>query len=162
VGELPLTDAAAGPAFGASRARVLDLLQSADHPLGVAEVAAHVGGHPNTARFHLDGWVTAGLAERRVEDSTQPGSPRLVYSAGARDAAAGRRSYQLLATILTGLVAEALPRATQAAVEAGREWGRYLAERPAPSQRVDAADESGACSRSSLTPASRPARQAMT
>ncbi len=140
VSEQPLTDAASGPVLGASRARVLELLRTADGPLGVAQVAERAGLHPNTARFHLDGLTTAGLAERQLEERTQPGRPRMVYLASAQDAAAGQRSYQLLATMLTSLVAGALPHPAQTAVEAGREWGRYLAERPEPFQRVDAAD----------------------
>lgn len=64
----------------------------------------------------------------------------MVYRACTQDVAAGQRSYQLLATMLTSLVAGALPEPERTAVEAGREWGRYLAERPAPFQRVDAAD----------------------
>lgn len=135
-----MTDAASGPVLGASRARVLDLLRAADDPLGVAQIAARTTLHANTARFHLDGLVTAGLAERQVEDRTRPGRPRMVYRASTQDASAGQRSYRLLATMLTSLVAGALPQPEQTAVEAGREWGRYLAERPAPFQRVDAED----------------------
>ncbi len=135
-----LTDTASAPVLGASRSRVLELLRAADAALGVAQLAERAGVHPNTARFHLDGLVTAGLAERQVEERTRPGRPRMVYRASRHDVAAGQRSYQLLATMLTGLVAGALPQPARTAVEAGREWGRYLAERPAPFQRVDAAD----------------------
>lgn len=138
--EQSLTDAASGPVLGASRARVLELLRAADGPLGVAQVAERAGLHPNTARFHLDGLAKAGLAERQIEERTQPGRPRMVYRACVQDVAAGQRSYQLLATMLTSLVAGTLPHPTQTAVEAGQEWGRYLVERPAPFQRVDAAD----------------------
>lgn len=138
--EQPLTDVESGAVLGASRARVLELLRSADGPLGVAQIAESTGLHPNTARFHLDGLVTAGLAERQVEDRTQPGRPRMVYRPSADDLPAGRRSYQLLATMLTSLIAGALPRPAQTAIDAGREWGRYLAERPAPFHQVDAAD----------------------
>lgn len=140
VSEQPLTDATSDPVLGASRARVLDILRAAEDPLGVAHIATRTRLHPNTARFHLDGLVTAGLAVREVEGRTQPGRPRMVYRACAQDVAAGQRSYQLLATMLTSLVAGALPEPVRTAVEAGREWGRYLAERPAPFQRVDAAD----------------------
>lgn len=119
---------------------MLELLRAAEDPLGVAQVAESAGLHPNTARFHLDGLTEAGLAVREVEERTQPGRPRMVYRADAQDAAAGQRSYRLLATMLTSLVAGALPHPTQTAVEAGQEWGRYLAERPAPFQKVDAAD----------------------
>jgi predicted ArsR family transcriptional regulator len=63
-----------------------------------------------------------------------------VYQAKAQDTSAGQRSYQLLATMLTTLVAGELPQPRQAAIAAGQEWGRYLAERPAPFERVDAED----------------------
>lgn len=138
--ERPLTDVTSGPTLGETRARVLDLLRAADDPLGVQQVAAATNLHANTARFHLDNLVETGLAERQVEDRNQPGRPRMVYRAKADDAAAGRRSYQLLATMLTTLVAGRLPEPRQAALAAGREWGRYLAERPTPFERVDAED----------------------
>ena len=138
--ERPLTDVASGTAVGESRARVLDLLRAADQPLGVQQVAAATSLHANTARFHLDNLVEAGLAERHVEDRTQPGRPRMVYRATTPDSSAGQRSYQLLATMLTTLVAGELPQPRQAAIAAGQEWGRYLAERPTPFERVDAED----------------------
>ncbi|RSD11806.1 helix-turn-helix transcriptional regulator [Amycolatopsis eburnea] len=134
--ERPLTDATSRAAPGESRARVLDLLRAAAEPLGVQQVAAAANLHANTARFHLDNLVDTGLAERHVEERTQPGRPRMVYRATVQDA--GQRSYRLLATMLTTLVAGELPQPRQAAITAGREWGRYLAERPAPFERVDA------------------------
>ncbi|GLY42812.1 transcriptional regulator [Amycolatopsis sp. NBRC 101858] len=134
-----MTDAASGPTLGETRARVLRLLRAADEPLGVQQVAAATSLHANTARFHLDNLVESGLADRQVEDRTQPGRPRMVYRATAQDTA-GQRSYQLLATMLTTLVAGELPQPRQAAIAAGREWGRYLAERPTPFERVDAED----------------------
>jgi predicted ArsR family transcriptional regulator len=138
--ERSLTDAGSGAELGESRARVLDLLRAADDPLGVQQVAAETGLHANTARFHLDNLVETGLAERHVEERNQPGRPRMVYQAAAVDTSAGQRSYQLLATMLTTLVAGELPQPRQAAIAAGQEWGRYLAERPAPAERVDAED----------------------
>jgi predicted ArsR family transcriptional regulator len=138
MGELTLTDPGPSPVLGESRSRVLDMLRAAGGPIGVHEVATRTGLHPNTARFHLDGLVDAGLAERQVEDRSQPGRPRTVYNATATDAITGQRSYRLLAEMLTGLVADVLPQPEKAAAEAGRAWGRYLADRPAPSQRVDA------------------------
>jgi predicted ArsR family transcriptional regulator len=103
----------------------------------VPEVAELTGLHVNTARFHLDGLVADGLAERGVEDRATPGRPRILYAASA--AAPGPRSFGLLAEMLTGLVAS-LDGAGPAAVEAGRAWGRHLVERPPPSQRIDADD----------------------
>lgn len=126
--------------LGQSRVRVLELLREAAAPLGVQDVAGQTGLHPNTARFHLDGLVDAGLAERTAEDRAQPGRPRMVYTPVPAEAGAGRRSYRLLAEMLTGVVAGAVPEAARMATDVGREWGRYLTERPAPSQQPDAGE----------------------
>ncbi|MFD2420314.1 helix-turn-helix transcriptional regulator [Amycolatopsis pigmentata] len=138
--EQVLIDPETRPVLGESRARVLEVLRAAGEPVGVQDVADQVGLHSNTARFHLDGLVDAGLAERQVEERSQPGRPRTVYLATATDVPAGQRSYRLLAEMLTGLVADTLPDPGKAAETAGEAWGRYLADRPAPSQRVDAAE----------------------
>ncbi|WP_277068786.1 helix-turn-helix transcriptional regulator [Saccharomonospora viridis] len=138
--EPPLTDAAPGPALGPSRARVLELLRTADGPLTAHRVAQRTELHINTARFHLDGLVEAGLAQRSVEATNRPGRPRMVYRAVSPDASVGPRSYRLLATMLSTLIGKALPEPREAAIAAGREWGRYLAKRPAPFEHVDAED----------------------
>ncbi len=130
-----LVDPPTERAVGTRRGEVLARLREAIGPLSVAEVAECTGLHVNTARFHLDGLVGDGLAERTVEGRDTPGRPRILYTARAQDA--GPRSFGLLAEMLTGLVAS-LDGAGPAAVEAGRAWGRHLVERPAPSQRIDA------------------------
>jgi predicted ArsR family transcriptional regulator len=137
--EEPLTDPSPA-ALGESRSRVLDLLRALNGPAGVQEVAERIGLHSNTARFHLDGLVDAGLAERQKEGQGRPGRPRMVYVATPSDVPAGQRSYRLLAEMLTGLVTEQLPEPGAAAEKAGEAWGRYLAERPTPGQEVDAAE----------------------
>lgn len=137
-GERSLTDPAPAVALGESRARVLELLRAAAGPLGVQDIAARTGLHPNTARFHLDGLVDNGYAERATEGRDQPGRPRAVYRAVADRSAAGRRSYRLLAEILTTLVTDSVPQPERLAREAGRAWGLYLTERPAPFERLDA------------------------
>jgi predicted ArsR family transcriptional regulator len=129
-----MTDPAAGTAPGGRQAEVLAVLRGAGRPLSAAEVGAACGLHVNTARMHLDGLATEGLAERTAEPRSAPGRPRVLYSPAA--VAAGPRSYRLLAEMLVGLVAS-LPDAGPAAVEVGRAWGRHLVERSAPSQRVD-------------------------
>jgi predicted ArsR family transcriptional regulator len=136
--EQTLRDPSGGPAFGASRARVLEVLRAAPTAVGVREISEQTGLHSNTARFHLDTLVKEGLAERRTEGAGRPGRPRTVYRAAASQVPAGLRSYRLLAQMLTGLVTEALPQPTQSAVGAGEAWGRYLVDTPAPTQRVDA------------------------
>lgn len=118
---------------------MLSVLQAAAEPLAVTDVAEQVGLHPNTVRFHLDVLAEAGLVERASEERDLPGRPRTLYSAKAGSARAGRRSYRLLAEILTSYFSAQVPRPADAARKAGEVWGRYLAERPAPFQRVDAA-----------------------
>jgi predicted ArsR family transcriptional regulator len=125
------------PALGESRARVLAALQDAGRPLGVGEVAERVDLHANTARFHLDALVEAGMVERANEEREQPGRPRALYAARPDVARTGQRSYRLLAEILTSYVAAETPDPARAAAQAGQAWGRYLADRPPPFHRTD-------------------------
>jgi predicted ArsR family transcriptional regulator len=128
----------AGAPLGESRARVLDLLRAVGGPLGVQEVAERAGLHPNTARFHLDALVNAGLAKRKPQPRQTPGRPSMAYQAAADDGPTGQRRYRLLAEMLTSLIAGMIRQPSEAAAEAGREWGRYLTEQPPPYQRLDA------------------------
>jgi predicted ArsR family transcriptional regulator len=130
----------AGAPLGQSRARVLDLLRAAGSPAGVRDIADQAGLHPNTARFHLDALVDAGLAARAPKERTTPGRPSMAYRAVAGGETMGRRRYRLLAEMLTSLIAGMLPKPGEAAGEAGREWGRYLTEQPPPYQRLDAGE----------------------
>jgi len=123
--------------LGRSRADVLDMLRAADGPLGVREVAQRMGLHTNTARFHLEALVEAGLAVREAEERETPGRPRIGYRAAA-DGPGGRRRYRLLAEMLTSMIAGTMPDPGGAAEAAGREWGAYLTEQPPPYQRLTA------------------------
>ena len=120
--------------------RVLEALQTASGMLTVADVAAQVRWHSNTTRFHLDGLVEPGLAQRTTEDRDVPGRSRALYSAVPDRERAGRRSYRLLAQILASYLAAHTRQPERAALAAGEEWGRFMTERPARFQRVDAAD----------------------
>ncbi len=122
---------------GSRRTDVLALLRQSDRPLSVAEVARSMDVHVNTARLHLDGLVEDGLAERASESRDTRGRPRILYT--SEGAPPGPRSYEFLAEMLTGLVST-LGDAGSATVELGKRWGRHLIERPAPSDRVDAAE----------------------
>ena len=131
-----------GPALesvraGVSRQRVLELLRATPEGLGVQELADRTGLHTNTVRFHLDRLVADGMAQRHVEERGAPGRPRLSFSAAPRpDPARDSRNYQFLAEILASYVAGTVDQPAAAAVEAGRTWGRYLTERPAPYRKV--------------------------
>lgn len=127
------------PAQSGRRAAVLQFLRESDEPQGAAEVALTVGVHLNTARFHLDALVTEGQVVRGTAPRTEPGRPKVVYSpapgAGARD---GSRSFRFLADILTGIVSSSVPDPVGTATEAGRAWGNYLTDTPAPNERISA------------------------
>ena len=136
--EVTRADPLSAPALGSSRARVLTALHNARAPIGVVEVAEQVRLHPNTARFHLDGLVEQGLAARAVEDREVPGRPRALYAVTANSARTGRRSYRLLAEILTSYFATHTKQPRQAALKAGEAWGRFLTEQQPPFRRTDA------------------------
>jgi predicted ArsR family transcriptional regulator len=133
-----LTDPTPGVTLGASRTRVLDAVRAGGE-VGVQDVATRLGLHRNTARFHLDGLVAEGLLERAPEARSRPGRPRTVYRVAAEEQGS-HRSYRLLAEMLTGLAHDLSDQPGLPAAEAGEKWGRYLAERPAPLEHVDAAD----------------------
>lgn len=133
-----LTDPTPGVTLGASRTKVLEAVR-AGGDVGVRDVATRLGLHQNTARFHLDGLVAEGLLERASEARSRPGRPRTVYRVAAEEPA-GHRSYRLLAEMLTGLAHDTSDRPGRSAAAAGEKWGRYLAERPAPLEHVDAED----------------------
>lgn len=143
IGRMPdadLTDPRPSRPLGESRHRILEILRTAPSPLGAQDIAEQTGQHPNTARFHLDGLVEAGLAARDTEERDQPGRPRVVYRAVATENGAGLRSYRMLARMLTSMVVDRLPHPEVAAVEAGEQWGRFLADRPTPLERIDTAE----------------------
>jgi predicted ArsR family transcriptional regulator len=103
-----------------SRMAVLDLLRSRAEPLGVGEVAQHVGLHQNTVRSHLDLLVDSGYAIRHSEAPKGPGRPRVVYEATA--APEGERNYRLLAEVLAQHLVATSERPLESAVSAGRSW----------------------------------------
>lgn len=111
-----------------SRVALLEALAAAGRPLDAAEAGGLVGLHRNTARVHLERLADAGLVERRGEDRSRPGRPRVLYTATA-EAAAGdppAGGYRALARALAAQLA-ATPDAESQAVRAGRRWGAALA-----------------------------------
>lgn len=117
--------------------QILQVLRQAPAGLGAQELAERVRLHVNTVRFHLERLVADGVVTRHVKDRHEPGRPALVFTPNAEPGDHGdKRSYQLLAEILAGFVAAAIPNAAQAAAEVGRSWGRYLTAGPAPHRRA--------------------------
>ena len=121
-----------------SRTAVLELLRSRAQPLGVVEVAQHVGLHQNTVRSHLDLLVDSGYAIRRSDAPNGPGRPRVVYAATA--APDGERNYRLLAEVLAQHLFATSERPGEAAVNAGRSWAGLAGRRQNPDGRDGAKD----------------------
>ncbi len=100
-----LTDPGTGaPAQRGRRAAILQTLRDTDSPVSVADVAERVGVHLNTARFHLDALVAEGTAARGTVPRSEPGRPKVVYSAVADEGPDGSRSFRLLSDILLCLL----------------------------------------------------------
>ncbi|MGH7921528.1 MAG: helix-turn-helix transcriptional regulator [Candidatus Dormibacteraceae bacterium] len=123
-----------------SRVGILDELRGAGAALDVAELANRVGLHHNTVRSHLEVLLKAGLVVGETEKRVAPGRPRVVYRPARPAPAVGQPvdgdGFRLLAHILASYLAGSVPDPQAEAIEAGRTWGRYLVERPAPFARV--------------------------
>ncbi|HET7174042.1 MAG TPA: helix-turn-helix domain-containing protein [Nocardioidaceae bacterium] len=126
--------------LGPTRARALALLRDADTPLSADEVADRLGLHTNTARFHLDALTRDGLAVRSTEGRDRPGRPHALFAAAPTAPDTTRRSYRLLAEILTSYLMRNVPDPDAAARDAGFAWGRYLAPARRPGRRLAAAE----------------------
>jgi predicted ArsR family transcriptional regulator len=118
------------------RQHIVEELRGEPEGLAVADLARRVGLHENTIRWHLGVLAEAALVGSHPAPTGRPGRPRMRYvlRPGA-DTVEDRDSHRLLATVLTGALAE-LPDGEQRAEEAGRAWGRYLVRRPSPLERV--------------------------
>ncbi|SEC00049.1 Predicted transcriptional regulator, ArsR family [Paramicrobacterium humi] len=111
------------PVRSERRHDVLRAVKDATQPIGIAAVGEKLGIHANTARFHLENLVTAGLLERVEPRARTTGRPPALYAPARRMDPGGSRQYRMLAEILVrGL--EQSPGGATLAVEAGRDWGR--------------------------------------
>jgi len=122
-----------GTEYGGRRTHIIQLLRDSRTPLSVADIAKRVGIHVNTARFHLESLVDAGLAIREAEVRSQPGRRRVLYTGTLPNQTHERaQGYRLLSEILTSTIAACYPEAGAGMYATGQEWGRYLTSRPAP------------------------------
>jgi predicted ArsR family transcriptional regulator len=124
---------------------VLDVLRAAAGPVGIAQVAAAVGVHPNTARFHLDALVEQGAVVRTLDDPSGPGRPRVMYAPRPGMDRGGARRYQTLSRILVSSLASGAA-AEADALAAGRAWGAHLVQSPPPFTRTGERQAVGALS----------------
>jgi predicted ArsR family transcriptional regulator len=129
------------PGARGRRQEVLELLKSAKTPLSIAVIASQLGVHPNTVRFHLNTLVASGQAEHVAPAPSRRGRPAQLFHSVRRMDPAGPRHYELLAEILVHTI-ETQPEPSMRATDAGRAWGRLLAETAATSEHT-ARDRSG-------------------
>ena len=120
--------------FGPSRAEVLEHLRSTGAAEPVAVIAAVVGLHENTTRFHLDALTEAGLVYRVTEIRQQPGRPRVLYRA---EPAPTQTHYHDLAAALVRHFAGPMDDRGSRAEQAGKAWGaELLAESTGPAEAM--------------------------
>ena len=113
------------------------LLRASAEPRSIASVADELGVHPNTVRFHIDALLHAGRVEQVLGDSAGPGRPPILFRASRRMDPTGPTNYRLLASILTGYLADR-PDAADIAAQLGRSTSPALmpssAQHRAPSK----------------------------
>jgi len=121
-----------------NRRHLLRLLDDAQRPLEVDTLAGQVGLHPNTVREHLELLSQAGLVTRTPEKRTRPGRPKMLYEAAPRDTRSpGSEGYRFLAEVLASYIEATVTDPAASAEEAGRVWGHYMVDRPAPFAQPD-------------------------
>jgi predicted ArsR family transcriptional regulator len=121
-----------------SRFRILEELRGRG-PLDSRQLGEAVGLHPNTVRSHLDQLIEAGLAHVVPASPGARGRPRVLYEAIAEAEPVQHGGYRLLAQILASYLAS-VDQPQVVAESAGRAWGSYLAEKPAPFAAISAED----------------------
>jgi predicted ArsR family transcriptional regulator len=113
-------------ALSPSRRRVLQVLD--ETPRSVGAVAGDLGLHVNTAREHLDGLVTAGLALRTRLTPTGRGRPGWGYTLRPGASAPSVGEYASLAEVLAEHVASQGGDVAADMARLGRGWGSRLME----------------------------------
>lgn len=94
--------------------------------MDIAELAAQVGLHRNTAREHLDRLVDVRLVERTTLPTGARGRPGMRYRALPQPENAVGRGHAQLARALVDQISD-MPDALAVAVDAGDRWGRAMA-----------------------------------
>ncbi|QDP97401.1 helix-turn-helix domain-containing protein [Microlunatus elymi] len=114
-----------GAVTGGRRADVLAVLNQADEPIGVTEIADRLGIHHNTVRFHLKALVEQRRAEQVAMPAQRPGRPAIGFRSVAGMDPEGTRHYRILAEILIKELSGHRD-ARARALAAGRAFGRGL------------------------------------
>ena len=120
------------------RTAILDTLRDSTDGLDTNQLAARVGLHANTVRWHLSRLQAAGLVRSAPKERRSRGRPAIVFRLTAEGVVAGRDEYRLLALMLT----DALARGTTP-YETGVRWGRHLHEASPEASASELLDQEG-------------------
>lgn len=126
------------------RAAVLDVVQAAGRPVTVADVAAGLDLHLNTAREHLDALADAGLLVRGRARATGRGRPAWTYAPDPRGTDPQVREYAGLASALAGHLARTSTNPRADALAAGEDWGVELVGGVGAGQAAGPVDDAAA------------------
>jgi predicted ArsR family transcriptional regulator len=136
--------------LSASRAALLDLLETRPAPATVAAMSRATGLHENTVREHLEALLGEGLVERTRAEAHGRGRPAWLYRAVRDTGPVGE--YAGLAAALAAQIQRTSDSPRADAIEAGIAWGRQLAADSAADSAVDSAVD-GQGQRHSRSPA---------
>lgn len=120
------------------RAAILDALRGSADGLDTGRLAAHLGLHANTVRWHLSRLQAAGLVRSEPEHRGRRGRPAVVFRPTPEGVVAGRDEYRLLATMLTDTIAR-----DTTAYETGVRWGHHLHEATPEATVAELLDQEG-------------------
>lgn len=122
------------------RERVLGLVRDHDGAIDATELAARIGLHVTTVRFHLDALCAEGVITRIRIKQARVGRPRTGYVA-VRD----RLDYRSLAEVFALELGDTTAQRQQRAERAGQRWAcRIVADRSAEaSEPHDGRDSTG-------------------
>ncbi|MGV0580478.1 MULTISPECIES: helix-turn-helix transcriptional regulator [Mycolicibacterium] len=103
------------------RERVLHLVRKHDGPVDAAEIAAQIGLHVTTVRFHLDALCDEGAIVRTRLHRAGAGRPRTGYVA-----VEDRLDYRVLAEVLAMELGRTEETRRERAERAGRRWADQM------------------------------------
>jgi predicted ArsR family transcriptional regulator len=109
------------PPGNRQRRRILELVREHDGALDAAELAARMGLHVTTVRFHLDALCDEGVVERIRITRAGVGRPRTGYLAVQE-----RLDYRTLAEILALELGDTAEKRRRRAEAAGRRWAKRI------------------------------------
>lgn len=110
-----------------TRARVLAAIRTSADALTLDQIAAALGVHRNTVRFHAGALEADGLVVAEPRPTGGKGRPRMAYAPTSAGVRSGARNYRMLADVLVAHLAQSSADPVPEARAAGRSWGEALA-----------------------------------